>query len=374
MTMSRRCLCVRWATVRLLHAVAWGFVALGGCATPAPERAAKPARTIVLPNGQIERLPAHGTVSIGKARHTCVIDADVSLEDRQLVETTALSFVTAALGSNPGEAYAMMMAEARAVTSSEAFVAGIRTAQRQSGQFRDVRVAHTYLIESTGVGAAESAVCGLLAGRQWLSVALRPQRKQAYVAVSAQTQNSDWDLTLWLLPDSGKWAVGWFNVGIASLAGHSAEDVLKLARNERRAGHTFNAFMLYVALRALIDRGQNVHLAIAQETAKDFETLEIPPEVRGGPPFTWKLGGKEYAVDQASLIGVEGKLGLVFMLPLTTWSGEEGADKYNREFLAGFVAAHADYTRVFEFLLARALTPDRSGGFGTVLKLGKGFQ
>mgnify|MGYP001794568839 CR=1 FL=1 len=87
-----------------------------------------------------------------------------------------------------------------------------------------------------------------------------------------------------------------------------------------------------------------------------------------------KLGGKEYAVDQASLIGVEGKLGLVFMLPLTTWSGEEGADKYNREFLAGFIAAHPDYTRVFEFLLARALTPDRSGGFGTLLKLGQGFQ
>ena len=243
----------KWSlgVVSVLHA-------LNGCATSTPERAvegtARPARAVVLPNGQIEPAPARGTVTFGTVRHTCLIDGDVSPEERQRLEATALSFITAALGSNPSDAYAMMMAEARAATSSEAFAAGMGAIQRQSGQLHDVRLAHTYLIESTGDGAAEAAACGLLAGHQWVSVELKPERKQAYVAISARSQNSDWDLTVWLLPDAGKWAVGWFNIGVATLAGRTAEEVLQLARNERKAGHGFNAAMLYVALRALIDR------------------------------------------------------------------------------------------------------------------------
>jgi hypothetical protein len=354
--------------------VVWTLHALIGCATSTPEPAAIPARKLVLPNGQIEPVPAHGTVTFGAVRHTCLIDADVSPEDRQPLETTALSFIRAALGSNPSDAYAMMVTEARATTSSEAFAAGMGAIQHQSGQFHDVRAAHTYLIESTGGGAAEAAACGLLAGRQWVSVELKPERKQAYVAISARTQNSDWDLTVWLLPDAGKWAVGWFNIGVATLAGRTADDVLQLARRERTAGHGFNAAMLYVALRALIDRGQNFRLAISREAAKDFEVLEVPREVQGAPPFAWSLGGKEYTVDQASIVGVEGKLGLIFLLPLTTWTGEGAADKYNREFLTGFIAAHPDYARVFEFLVARALAPDKSMGFGTVYKVGLGFK
>jgi hypothetical protein len=373
--MSRTCPRRETRTVTWFQSVLWGLCALSGCATSTPERAATPAAPkMILLNGQLEPVPARGTISIGAVRHTCLIDADVSPEDRQPVEAVALSFVAATLGSNPSEAYAMMAAEARAVESNEAFSAAMHAAQREMGQYRDLRVAHTYLIESTGDGAAERAVCGRLASRRWISVALRPERKQAYVVMSARTQNSDWDLTVWLVPDEGKWAVESFNTGVASLAGRSADDVLQLARNEKTAGHGFNAFMLHVALRALIERGPNLQLAIAQEAIKDVESLPVPPEVRGPPPFTWNLGGKECVVERATILGIEGKLGLIFMLPLTTWSGEDAADKYNREFLVGFIAAHPDYARVFEFLVARALTPDKSGGFGTVYKLGQGFK
>ena len=61
------------------------------------------------------------------------------------------------------------------------------------------------------------------------------------------------------------------------------------------------------------------------------------------------------------------------MQPHTTWTGKEAADRTNREFLTAFIAAHPDYSRVFEFLVARALKPDKSGGFATVYKLGPGF-
>ena len=87
----------------------------------------------------------------------------------------------------------------------------------------------------------------------------------------------------------------------------------------------------------------------------------------------WNLGGGERTVESVTIIGVEGKLGLVFMLPLTTWTGKEAADRTNREFLIAFIAAHPDYSRVFGFLVARALKPDKSGGFATVYELGRGF-
>jgi len=73
------------------------------------------------------------------------------------------------------------------------------------------------------------------------------------------------------------------------------------------------------------------------------------------------------------IIGVEGKLVLVFLLPLTTWTGNEAAARTNRDFLTAFIAAHPDYSRVFGVLVARALKPDRSGGFATVYKVGVGF-
>jgi len=360
-------------TVRWSRQIAWVVCGLSACATSAPERGVQTPRKAVASNDDVVFPPTRGTLTVNTGRHTCLIDADAPAADRQAVEAAALSFVNAALGPNPTDAYEMMTPAGRGAGSPEAFRAVIQ-ATGSAGSFQNVGWVHTYWVESDGEGAAETAVCGRLKGRQWVTVEVKPERKQAYVAISARTINNEWRLTVWLLPHEGKWAVQTFHIGTESVAGRSADDVLTLARRERDTGHDLNAAALYVVLRSLVNRGPNFHLAIEQEAAKDFEKLQVPLELRGTPPFTWRLNGKEYTLDGFTITGVQGKLGLVFVVPLTVWTGREAADKSNREFITNFIAAHPDYSRVFEFLVARALKPDKSGGFGTVYQVGTGFE
>jgi len=340
-------------------AIVWGLCGLIACATSPPEHRAQAVPKIV-------------GLNVAAGGRTCLIDADVPQADRQAVDTTALAFVKAAFGAHPNDAYEMMTAETRGIGSPDAFAAMIRT--QAAALSTDLHVVHTYWIESSGDGAADSAVCGLREGRQWISVALQPERKQAYVAIAGKTINNDFRLTVWLVPRAGKWAVESFHLGLESVAGRSADDVLELARKERDAGHDFNAAALYVILRSLVNRGPQFHLAIEQDAAKDFEPFQVPPELFGTPPFTWTLDGKKFTVESATITGIHGELGLVFLLPLAAWTGTDAADKSNREFITAFIAAHPDYSRVFQFLVARALMPDKSGGFGTVYQHGVGFK
>ncbi len=341
-------------TVLWSRALVWTLCALTGCASSVPDHASQLPQKTVQSNG-----------------YRCFTDADVPPNDRQAVETAALAFVRAAVGANASDAYAMMTATTRSIGSADAFAAMIRAKREETGPYSDIGVAHTYLIENAGHGT--EAICGLATSRKWIAVELKPERKQAYVVISARTLNNGLHLTVWLVPDGGGWAVESFHIGMESVAGRSADDLLALARKERDAGQGFNAAALYACVRSLINRGPNFQLAIAQDAARDLENLQVPPELTGAPPFVWNLGGGERTVESVTIIGVEGKLGLVFMLPLTTWTGKEAADRTNREFLIAFIAAHPDYSRVFGFLVARALKPDKSGGFATVYELGRGF-
>jgi hypothetical protein len=70
---------------------------------------------------------------------------------------------------------------------------------------------------------------------------------------------------------------------------------------------------------------------------------------------------------------MEGKLGLIFTLPQQEWKEAE-ADQINRSFLSAFVANYPDYSRVFEFLVARASKADGSVSFGTVYRADRGFK
>jgi hypothetical protein len=106
---------------------------------------------------------------------------------------------------------------------------------------------------------------------------------------------------------------------------------------------------------------------------KESRELKRPLDLQSDPPFTWNLNGVQYRVAQISVIGIDDRLGLIFILPQTSWTDEKNADTTNRAFIKAFIATHPDYSRVFGFLVARALKPDNSGGFGTVYDSEKGF-
>jgi hypothetical protein len=95
--------------------------------------------------------------------------------------------------------------------------------------------------------------------------------------------------------------------------------------------------------------------------------------VRGTPPFSWTLNGEKYQVGQVSMIGVGHDVGITFVLPQTSWTSEDDIETKNRAFINAFIATHPEYARIFNFLVARAMKPDNSGGYATVYENQKGF-
>src|SRR5262245_25702709 len=140
-------------TVLWACAIALGLCGLGACATSAPEPSVQAPRKPAGSNDGVVSIPTRGTVTVSTGRQPCLIDADAPAADRQAVEAAALSFVNAALGPSPTDAYEMMTPSARGSGSPEAFSAVIHAAGA-AGSFQNVRVAHTYWVESDGEGAA----------------------------------------------------------------------------------------------------------------------------------------------------------------------------------------------------------------------------
>ena len=158
------------------------------------------------------------------------------------------------------------------------------------------------------------------------------------------------------------------------MVGRSANDLLELARKQRAAGHAFNATMLYVGARSLTDWGPEFQPGIARTIDEDSEGFKPPIEFQQNPPMTWKINGMEFKVEKVEILGVDGKIGLAFDLPLTTWVDNEDADKRNHAFLDAFITSHPDFSSVFSFLVAKAQKPDGSGGFASVYEVGKGYD
>ncbi len=314
--------------------------------------------------------PPTPSVRLTFQEYRCKSDSEIGPSERATIESVALSFTTKAFGTDVSGAYAMMTAETKATLTAGGLAAAIGSTglPTMSPTFK---VDHAYLVESNG--SPGRAICGALKDNRWISVAMGTARRQAHAMILGQTRNNDWQVSLWLWPDNDGWKVHLLHVGLSGAVGLGAEQIFDMARRERREGHPFNAFVLYVAVRTFLDRGPALQLGLVQAAESDYRTLEAPPELRGQPPYVWSMNGTSYGVSHVAMMGVGGQIGLVIELPQREWNGEAAADSFNHEFLNAFVSAHSDYARVFEFVLARAVKPDGSGAFGTVYEAGKGF-
>lgn len=304
---------------------------------------------------------------------SCAIDGQIDPGNRAALSAAALAFVNGVLASDPEQAYSAMTGEVRAHTPERQFADSLTSLQGMA-PYANLHVAHIYFIRSTGSGIEARALCGTAGGNKWVSVAIKPGRTQAHVEIAASTRNNDWAFTLWLVPEGGAWKVQYFNTSASAIVGHGPEMLLARARAERAAGRMFNASMLYAGVQATAGRGSTFELGIMQDLQKDLTTFKVPQELKGSTPYRWTLAGHTYKVAQVSLIGFEGKLGLIFTLPKPEWLGDADADESNRIFIADFRNAHPDCSLAFAFLAASATKPDNSGGFRTVYENGKGFE
>lgn len=318
---------------------------------------------------------AHATAfTNGAVAGNCTQDDEIGSSLRVAIDDAAMSFATALLGPTPDAAYPMMTTEAHATVTREGLSANVGSAIGGLRPFAPPHISHTYFVQSIGFGPNTRAMCGLLTNNAWVSVEIKPGQSEAHVVITTATRNNDWALTLRLLQEDGQWRVQYFHINASSLVGLSPETLLAQARRERDEGHAFNAAMLYVATRSISERGPSFQLAIEQSLSEDSETFRMPAELSGNPPFRWQLQGTSYDVGGVQVVGVDGHLGLIFLLPRSTWPSDHDADLGNRTFINAFVAAHPDYSRAFHFLVARALRPDGAGGFGTVYEDGTGFH
>jgi len=312
--------------------------------------------------------------SAGVNATKCEADNEVPDATRNALDRRAMAFTQAVLSQNLDEARGMMTDAARAAMPGDRFSALFGGVVAASAPFTAPQVAHSYFVRSAGGGPDGRAICGPLADSAWTSIAIRPGTDQGHVVVSVKSRNNDWAFTYWLLPAGNDWQVNYFHMGVSSIVGLTAGQLLERARAERDGSHAFNATLLYAAAQGLADFGPAIQPGVSQPIREDLEKFHPPAEFAGKPPFEWKMNGQTYTVSQASMIGIGRKLGIMFMLPRKEWDGNDGADRFNRGFISAFIATHPDYSRSFSFLVARALKPDNSGGVGTVYENGKGFD
>jgi hypothetical protein len=307
----------------------------------------------------------------GTVQTSCSQDQEIAADERSAIERAALSFAEA-LTSDPADLLGRMTSEAQSSTTSQ--VMRRMAAELRQCRAREFKIERTYLVEATGSAPDGRAICGLLANNQWVSVSVKTGTRQAHVILKAQALNKDYALALWLLPEDGAWKVGLAHLNEASISGRDADQVFALAKAERGAGHAFNATLLYVVARGLVERGPGMQLGMTQSIAEDAQTFKVPAELAGPPPFRWHLGDTTYTVASISPIGLEGQLGLILLLPQDTWPGTERVIESNKKFITAFLAAHPEISTVFQFVAARAELPDHTGGYGTVYRIGKGFD
>lgn len=312
-----------------------------------------------------------GAISLGVQAGVCRHDDEIDSSLRSNVEAAAKVFLANIAMNDAKAAYAQLSQDVRKEVSLDGFVGIV-------GNLAKLELANAKLqsiYAPTTVGSTSSAICRVSGPDGMVSVAALPHVTQLHLLYAVKTQNNDWAVTLWLVQNGTEWEVRSFFANVSSIAGHFARDLMRLAKEQDAKGHPFNAHMLLFGASGTTNRGRDLSLGIAHEALSALRAHEPPPDLKGVPPFKWRLDGKVYSVESVQIMGVGGQLALVFMHRDEEWddSNEEDAERRNRAFLDNFVHAHPEYKEVFGFLVARIGRPSGNKLWGTVLDAKTGY-
>ena len=324
------------------------------------------------PNGVSPATGAAGKAPPKLYSGLCLEDGEIGSKIRSAADSEAKSFIQHVLGGDVQFAYGQMSVAGKASVTAAQFASVTQSAVKSAGPFSKLEVVKTYLVELKG--SAPTAICGELSSpERWIAVRTAPIARQVYVTLDAAAPNNGWTITVWMEPEDATWRVRSFALNISTIAGRSAHDIWSLASAQARAGHSFNAALLYGAARGLAARGPNFQLGIQPQILKDMAAAARPPELKGAPPFILSLGGRTYRVSEFTTLGIADKLRLIVKLRPETWTNDAKADLENRAFLDAFLAARPELREVYASVVAQAYKPDGTGGFGTVYDVQKGY-
>ncbi|MCI0349617.1 MAG: hypothetical protein L0Z53_09355 [Acidobacteriales bacterium] len=301
---------------------------------------------------------------VGIFTSTCAEDNSIAPSKRAQIDAAALFFIDTLRGSDPGGALDLLTKEAREVSIREQLSQFVEAMVRPYS-LKNFAVQHRYLVHITGEPALR-VICGKLADNAWQSVAVVSVPEQAYAVISAEGINNSFAVTLWLIPQEGKWKVQSFWMNLATLADRSPEDLLQLARLEKRHGHNFNAALLYAAASQLVNRGPNFQLGIENDIVAEGSRVTLPVGLAGNPPFELVEGTSTFKVLSYGPIAVGGKIYLAVAHEVAPWSKDEEVDARNKQLMAYFKHRFAEYSDVFAGIVIRAHERGTGRGFGTV--------
>ena len=305
------------------------------------------------------------------ARSSCQTDGEVPAAESRAIEAASRRFVGTLFGGDPGRAYDEFAAAAKNSVTRQAFTAGVGPMIAPLADFSDLSVVHRYRIEaSPGTGYAKMLCRAETGGAADMEVSVLAGAVQAYVVLRAKMRNNDWAAVVWLVREQESWRIQHFQINVVTLAGKSAEQVLAMARAERRERHDVNAYLLYAAAFELAYRGPNMRLPVEQEIAKERADLPTPAEFEGKPPFTWRYGDASFTVRRAGPLAHDGKIYLLIAQQIPPWHDNGEAAARNRALIDAFTRAHPDYAAAFAGIVAEAEEKDGHRLYRTMVEAG----
>lgn len=279
-----------------------------------------------------------------------------------------MNFVQTLLASDVRTGYDMLSSEGRANVSQD------QLAQAAEGvkhfQPTNPAIQHTYFIELKGKSPGR-VVCAMDLSKPdgWESVGAKSVPEQGHVILSAETRNNKLVFSVWLVPEQDSWKVQSFWINVATLADKDSKDLWQLGREQAAKGHNFNTALLYAAAGQVANRGPNFQLGITQSISEALSKLNVPSEIQGQPPFSWKNGQVTYKVMNVGPIAIAGKMYLIIVHQVSPWQSDAQVDGWNKELLSFFKQRFPEYSDVFSGLVARAIEQGSTRGFGTVEEL-----
>ena len=302
---------------------------------------------------------------------SCGTDGDVPDMDRQPYEAAALAFTRLVLTGQAKDAWRLFSDDAKKTGTEERFTEYAEaTAKEIPGISSTLHVAHSYRYVTAGIvqqGGISWGSCTLTAGgslgtpANTVEMALTGIPLQSYVVIEGTAEDTIWAAHLWMVPHGNDWIVQHFYVTTAALAGHRTQDILTMARAQARKGNIFNAWMLYRGAISTLDAGPNFKYGLEGDIEKEALALDLPADVKGATPYTWKSGDRSFHIVIAQASGSGKEIVLRLRHELAAWDTQSALDAQNHLLLDALHAAHPEYKDVFTRVVVEGIVPSHNG-------------
>ncbi len=327
--------------------------------------------------GLVWFLIGHGLMSgfLSLNVSACYTDDEVAQAEREPYEAAALKFARTLLSGNADEVYALMSELAHKQASKDHVTSALQTLRALSGMAGALRITHSYQHKISATGQPDETMrngCTLVAhgspgsGEGEVQMAVLKIPLQAYVILQGDLADTRYAIYLWLMPQGDNWVVNSFYVSPAAVSGHSGPDLGKLADEQAKKGHIFNALMLYRGAVAMLAGGPNFTYGLEGVIEKAALGLNLPSDVKANPPYTWKTGEQSFQLIAAQAAGSGNGVALLLKQELPKSGDDSFIEAQNQALLKLLHVMHPEYKDAFAKVVVEAVVPGHDGAYHTI--------